>query len=58
MKTKRYVRQAVADEMLNLPAFYWDGPIAKTFNAVNLEMTEWHIVADNDPRVDTVEIEA
>lgn len=56
VSARRYVTQAKADEMRELAAFEWAGPIAKTFNTVTLEMTEWYIVPDDDPRLQTVDL--
>lgn len=53
--TKRYVTQALADEMRQLAAFEWCGTHFQTFNIQNLDWTEWYAVPDDDPRVNTVE---
>ena len=52
---RRYITAAKADELRKSAAAKWMPTHAETFNIMTLETTEWYVVPDDDPRIDTYE---
>jgi len=55
VKFRRYITAATAKEWRHAGRAEWTPTGAQTFNIVTLDWTEWYVVPDDDPRVDTVE---
>lgn len=51
---RRYITQAKASEFRK-DAVEWIPTGARSFNPRTLTFTDWYVVPDDDPRVDTVE---
>ena len=54
MSIRRYITQAKA-EQFRKDAVEFTPTGARSFNSQTLAWTDWYIVPDDDPRVDTIE---
>lgn len=55
MTVRRYVSATTGENLRNAWPALFAGPVGKTFNIYTEDTTEWIIVPDDDPRVDTIE---
>lgn len=53
---RRHISASKGEELRHGGKADWIGPrLARTYNIVTNEWTEWLVVPDDDPRMDTVE---